>query len=79
MSSRARRADLIGHGSATGAQRFPVLGGRILGGLMLHLGVDLTAHEDNDGGQPHPDHESDHRTQVAAFMEVAVPFLRATV
>ena len=38
MSSRARRTDLIGHGSATGAQGFPVLGGRILGGLMLHLG-----------------------------------------
>ena len=59
----ARFADLVGHPGTTRTHRLAASLGGVLGRLVLHLGVDLSTCQNDDGREPHPHHEADHGTQ----------------
>src|ERR1700704_2111830 len=58
-SRGASATDFSGHGGATSTHRFSLTGGGVSGGLMLDLGVNLGAHQDDNDREPHPDHKAD--------------------
>jgi hypothetical protein len=57
-SLRDRLAYCVRHYRAPGSQRPVPFNGRILSGLMLDLRVELRSEENDDGGYPHPHHQT---------------------
>jgi hypothetical protein len=57
-SLRDRLAYCVRHYRAPGSQRPVPFNGRIVSGLMLDLRVELRSEENDDGGYPHPHHQT---------------------
>src|SRR3954453_16800287 len=67
-----RGAQRVGYPSPTLSQRFFTAGRGVSSSLMLHLRIDLSAQEDDNGGNPQPSHEADDRPKrTVRFVELA--------
>ena len=52
-------ADRVRHHGPSRSQRPVPFNGKILSGLMLDLRIELRSEENDDGGHPHPHHQTD--------------------
>src|SRR5690606_27435328 len=56
---------LIGNEGAALARRKLRAGRGVACGLALHLGIQFSPDDDDDGGDPHPHHEANHGSERA--------------
>jgi uncharacterized protein YlxP (DUF503 family) len=71
LRSGLRRSDRVGHPRAAHSEGLGLAGGRFARGLMLHLGIDLGADQNDDDRDPDPGHEPDDRAERSIGLIVA--------
>src|SRR5690349_21345250 len=55
----------VGHRGSARSKRLGAAFGRVGGGLMLNLGIQLSSQQNDDRRHPHPYHQSDGGAQSA--------------